>query len=254
VSLYNQSRRQFCLTLGATVAAVACSDESTAPAPLDGPRLSVRPARPSTTITPGLYRLSTTPTSSLLLVPENYTPAVGVPLVVALHGAGASEQEPIDFLTPYAEQHGFIVLSPQSVGGTWDGVEGNYGIDVTTIDGALRLTFQRCAIDFTRICLQGFSDGASYALGLGISNPETFTRVVAFSPGFVPGAEPQVAKPDIFISHGTRDGVLPIDTASRVIVPQLRADGYDVTYLEFDGTHTVPASVASAGVAFIMAR
>jgi phospholipase/carboxylesterase len=54
----------------------------------------------------------------------------------------------------------------------------------------------------------------------------------------------QVGRPRIFVSHGTRDAVLPIDVCSRRIVPQLEKAGYDVTYIEFDGPHTVPPRVA----------
>ena len=213
----------------------------------------MRPGRVSETITPGLYRLNTDATSSLLLVPEAYSESSPLPLVVALHGAGSEAQAQIDFLTPYAESSRFIVLAPESAGGTWDGVEGIYGPDLVTIDAALRLTFARCAVDTRRISLEGFSDGASYALGVGITNPELFTRVVAFSPGFVTNAEQRAGKPRVFVSHGTRDGVLAIETTSRVIVPRLRADGYDVTYVEFDGPHTIPATIASAAVQFILA-
>jgi phospholipase/carboxylesterase len=39
--------------------------------------------------------------------------------------------------------------------------------------------------------------------------------------------------------------VLPIARTSRRVVPDLRADGYDVTYREFDGAHVVPPSVAA---------
>lgn len=249
------TRRRFCLGFGAALGALACgNDEPTEPNDPLIPRLGVRPARPASAITPGLYRLRERESSSLLLVPANYAPAITVPLVVALHGAGATAQGPVDFLGPYAESNGFIVLAPESAGGTWDGVEGVYGPDLTTIDWALGLTFDRCAIDFSRICLEGFSDGASYALGVGITNPELFTRVVAFSPGFVTNSAQQPAKPRIFMSHGTRDGILPIETASRVIVPQLTAAGYDVTYREFDGTHMVPPEIAREAVAFIVAR
>ena len=249
------SRRQFCLTLGTLVAGAACSD-STAPFVPDPqiPRLAVRPGRPSGTIAPGLYRLHTEATSSLLLVPEAYTPNSPLPLVLALHGAGSEAQGPINFLGPYAESGPFIMLAPESAGGTWDGVEGIYGPDLVTIDAALRLTFARCAVDAARISIEGFSDGASYALGVGITNPELFSRIVAFSPGFVTNAERRGSKPRIFVSHGTRDGVLAIETTSRVIVPELRADGYDVTYVEFDGPHAMPADIASSAVVFMLSR
>ena len=67
--------------------------------------------------------------------------------------------------------------------------------------------------------------------------------MIAFSPGF---AAPAVrrGKPPVFVSHGTRDRVLPIDHCSRRIVPRLEREGYEVRYREFDGAHAVPYSVA----------
>ena len=67
--------------------------------------------------------------------------------------------------------------------------------------------------------------------------------MIAFSPGFTANRRPQ-GRPRIFISHGKSDTVLPIDTCSRRIVPQLEDAGYAVTYKEFDGPHTVPESIA----------
>jgi predicted esterase len=111
------------------------------------------------------------------------------------------------------------------------------------IDAALRYTFARCAVDSTRLALGGFSDGASYALSLGTANGDLFSHVIAFSPGFIARAE-QRGKPRIFISHGREDAVLPITTTRRKIVPQLTGLGYDVTFREFDGPHTVPLPIA----------
>ena len=99
------------------------------------------------------------------------------------------------------------------------------------------------AVDPARIGIGGFSDGASYALSLGVANGDLFTHVLAFSPGFIAPAVRR-GKPRIFISHGTRDEVLPIDRTSRTIVPDLERRGYDVRYREFNGPHTVPADLA----------
>ena len=112
--------------------------------------------------------------------------------------------------------------------------------------------FQRVAIDPARLTIEGFSDGATYALGVGLTNGDLFQRVVAFSPGFVPAVNPQ-AKPRIFISHGTRDQILPIDQCSRRIVPQLERARYAVEYKEFDGPHAVPPDIARAAIAWMNA-
>jgi len=50
-------------------------------------------------------------------------------------------------------------------------------------------------------------------------------------------------KPPVFVSHGTRDRVLPIDRCSRRIVPRLEGAGYEVRYREFDGPHVVPPRI-----------
>jgi predicted esterase len=65
---------------------------------------------------------------------------------------------------------------------------------------------------------------------------------VAFSPGFLKKVD-RNGKPIVFVSHGTRDIVFHIDTSSRAIVRQLRDEGYDVTYREFDGGHEVPDDI-----------
>lgn len=88
----------------------------------------------------------------------------------------------------------------------------------------------------------GFSDGATYALALGRANGTLFSRIIAFSPGFLIPAHLR-GSPRIFISHGRQDDVLLIDSCSRIIVPRLRRDGYDVTYREFDGEHEVPDAI-----------
>ncbi len=48
--------------------------------------------------------------------------------------------------------------------------------------------------------------------------------------------------------NGTRDEALPIDVCSRRIVPRLEQAGYDVTYREFNGPHTVPPQIAREAV------
>ena len=67
--------------------------------------------------------------------------------------------------------------------------------------------------------------------------------MIAFSPGFTTPATRR-GKPSVFISHGTRDEVLPIGRTSRRIVPRLERMGYEVRYREFDGGHTAPGASA----------
>ena len=96
------------------------------------------------------------------------------------------------------------------------------------------------------MAIAGHSDGASYALSLGIGTGDTFGKIMAFSPGVMQPAEVH-GKPKIFISHGLSDPIMPIDVTSRRFVPRLKGLGYDVTYREYDGRHGVtPAIVREA--------
>jgi predicted esterase len=188
----------------------------------------------------------------VVYAPPGYQPGRPAPLVVSLHGAGGSARRGLPRLRPLADEHGFLVLAPDSRGRTWDVVLGGYGADVGFIDAALALTFSRYSVDPHRLGVEGFSDGASYALGLGLSNGRLFTHVLAFSPGFLSVVERDGA-PRIFVSHGVADSILPIDQCSRRIVPALRGQDYEVEYVEFAGDHEVPTAVASQAASWFLA-
>lgn len=184
---------------------------------------------------------------ALLYVPASAPPTQPVPLVVTLHGAGGDAEAGLALLRGLADERGLVLLAPAAAGSTWDAVRGQYGPDVDAIDAALHQVLDDVPADPDRLAVAGFSDGASYAVGLGLANGELFSHVIAFSPGFVPPA-PRSGDPAVFVSHGVGDEVLPVDRTSRRIVPALRDDGYDVTYREFDGGHVLPPEVASEAI------
>jgi phospholipase/carboxylesterase len=179
----------------------------------------------------------------VLYVPRGYRVDRPAPLALMLHGAGGNAQQGVSLLQRFADEHGMLLLAPDSRRQTWDVIFDRYGPDVSYIDRALAQTFSRYAVDSKRIAVGGFSDGASYALSLGVTNGDLFTHVIAFSPGFMAPTRQQ-GSPRVYISHGTRDQVLPIQRCSRRIVPQLKGAGYDVLYREFDGGHTIPTEIA----------
>jgi phospholipase/carboxylesterase len=186
------------------------------------------------------------------LVPAGLDPARPAPLIVALHGAGGIAMQLLDLMAVQAESHGVIVLAPESRGSTWDMIQGGYGPDVAFIDRALAKIFQLHPIDPSRVALSGFSDGASYGLSLGVINGELFDHIFAFSPGFMAPTS-TADTPQIFVSHGIHDEVLPIDPCSRRIVPTLRQAGYDVEYHEFEGGHVVPPDMVERAVVRFLA-
>ncbi len=236
---------------GGTALARSAGRGDATPAPEEG-RLLTRPSAPTQAISPGLHWLGLDPDrDALLYVPRGYRPERPAPLVLSLHGAGGNAEAGLYPLHNLADGGGLLLLAPASRGRTWDMILGGYGPDIAFIDSALATTFARVAVDPARLAIGGFSDGASYALSLGIANGDLFRHVLAFSPGFAspPG---QRGRPRVFVSHGTRDEVLAIDRTSRRIVPRLEEAGYDVRYREFDGPHTVPQQVAQESVAWLL--
>lgn len=212
-------------------------------------RLLTRPSKPTKEAAKsGLHSLQIDKKREVLLyVPNGYKPENPCAFALMLHGAGGNAQHGISLLQNFADEAGILLLAPKSVHATWDVIADEYGADVEFIDRALKEVFERYSIDKTRLAVGGFSDGASYALSLGVINGELFSHVIAFSPGFM-APTGQSGKPHFYISHGTNDRVLPIERCSRKLVPQLKHAGYEVLYREFDGPHTIPADIAQESV------
>ncbi|MDB5374465.1 MAG: phospholipase/Carboxylesterase [Belnapia sp.] len=171
-----------------------------------------------------------------------------LPLIVMLHGAGGDAERMLRRILPIADAA--LLLLPESLGATWDVLEGGYGPDVARIDAALARILAAWPVDPARLAIAGFSDGASYALSLAMMNGGLFSHALAFSPGFAVPVSIE-GQPRLFLSHGTEDAILPIARCSRRLVPKLRQAGYAVEYLEFPGQHELPEAVARAGLAWL---
>jgi phospholipase/carboxylesterase len=150
-----------------------------------------------------------------------------------------------------ADDAGVVLLVPDSRNQTWDVLLGGYGVDVAFIDRALALAFARTRIDGDAVFVGGISDGASYALSLGVANGDLFSKIVAFSPGFIAPLD-VIGQPRVFVSHGVHDRILPIDACGRPIVAGLRKGGYDVEYIEFDGGHEMPDPLIRAAFTWLV--
>ncbi|HSG82679.1 MAG TPA: twin-arginine translocation signal domain-containing protein [Gemmatimonadota bacterium] len=238
------SRRDFLKSSLAVAAACAIPgcDSSTNVTPPGDPRLTATPGSPTIAATLGLTALEIAEDrDGLLYVPEGYTGDVALPLLVLLHGASGDARFWLDYRY-IAEERDVIILMPDSRSATWDLIYGAFDSDVVFLDRALQHTFDRCLVDPEKVALGGFSDGATYALSLGVSNGGLFTHLVAYSPGFFVHAQ-LVGRPKVLVSHGTEDTVLPVAGSRDGIVPELRDLGYDVTYKQFDGGHEIPGDI-----------
>ena len=174
-----------------------------------------------------------------LYVPPGLTSGVPAPLILLLHGASGNGQSMLTALQSHADAVGAVLLCPDSRGYTWDAIQFAYADDIDFINSALEVTFARCNIDPLRVGVAGFSDGASYAIALGRINGDLFKRMVAFSPGMLLPAHDGY-KPPLYLTHGYRDTILPMELTSIPISEQLKARGYEVTFRQFDGGHWLP--------------
>ena len=226
---------------------------ASAPVPPAGGRLLSRPAAPSEHSEPaqdppepGLHSLAAAGLPDhLLLVPAQA--ARPVPLGVWFHGAGGHASRSVQGVREVADASGALLLLPSSVGSTWDLLTGGLGRDTARLDAALDHVFARCPVG--RVAFAGFSDGASYALSLGLANGDLAEAVLAFSPGFVapPGV---VGRPRCWVAHGTADTVLPVDRCGRRVAALLGRQEYDVRYEEFDGPHVVRPDLLASSFAW----
>lgn len=214
-------------------------------------RLAARPRKTTGSLGAGEHPLGLDrDRDGAVRVPSKYRPETPAPMAVLLHGAGGRARRVMSLLA-MAESMGIIMLAPDSRGGTWDAIEGDYGRDVDFVNRSLEYAFANLNVDAARLAIGGFSDGASYALSLGLDNGDLFSHVLAFSPGFIASRKPQ-GRPRIFVSHGTEDEILPIASTSRRLVPALDRAGYAVKYREFAGPHTVPPAIAHEGFTWFM--
>lgn len=216
-------------------------------------RLSFVPADAAKApLPPGRNRLGlASERDAILFVPSGLDTREPVPLFVMFHGAGGFPEKVLPFIEEHAERDRFLVLAPHSMYATWDIVIGGSGPDLARLDRALVEVTSRYRIDPKRLAFAGFSDGASYALSIGITNGDIASHVIAFSGGFM-SVFTQEGAPKVFIAHGLADEQLPIESSGRANAAKLKAAGYDVQYVEFNGPHAIQPAIAGMAIAFFL--
>lgn len=242
------SRRQFLQTGSLMVLATNTPELFAANS---GGRLAVRHKQPSEDIVPGEHVLDdNNGRRAILYVPPGYNPANAAPFMLMLHGARGNGERMLESQRAAADEHGVILLCPSTRSGTWDAIRGDFAHDLEKLDTLLGAVFERCNIDPARIASGGFSDGASYALSLGLINGDFFTHIIAHSPGFII-SDVRQGKPALYVSHGRQDEVLPFDRCGAAIVAKLEKEGYAPRFDVFDGGHTASPELRSAALAWL---
>ncbi len=189
-----------------------------------------------------------------LYVPNRYTAAQPMPLIIALHGLGQTEDSFFDAygaqLPKLAEQHGYILAAPLGYR-----VDGGYGWGVGTpptdpvarrnsalseldVMQVLAQVQKQYNVDPNRIYLMGHSMGAIGTWLLAPKYPDLWAAVGAFSGQGTPSTIALTKHIPEFVVHGDADPTVNV-RGSRAMVEVMKASGVDVTYIEVPGgNHT----------------
>jgi phospholipase/carboxylesterase len=180
-----------------------------------------------------------------LYVPKSYKPGTPMPVLMMLHGYSGVAQS-VRFTFPLAEEFGVVVIAPESRDLTWGQSIPGFDADVRYLGAAFRHVSSILDVDESHVALGGVSDGAGYALSMGLAYGDTFNHLMVFSAGLMIPLRRQ-GMPKIFLAHGTNDTQMPIDRTARLWVPKLKEEGYDITYREYEGGHGAPPYVVRDG-------
>ena len=115
------------------------------------------------------------------LAPETYTSEKAWPLLLWLHGGVGRDQDGggesgVRMFADEAAKKGFLILSPSTQNGAfWWEPNG-----MALVRGALADMKRRYRVDADRVCVAGFSDGASGCYHLALHDPEPYACFLAF--------------------------------------------------------------------------
>ena len=208
-------------------------------------------------------RILKLPDEAIAYVPASAGP--NPPLLVLLHGAGRGSARIVQGFEDEADRRGIVLLAPTSQRYTWDAISAairaaipqsalderldhrfSRSRDSDRVDAAIEALGQQLPFDRARTVLAGFSDGATFALAMGMDRSRPFSAVIAWSPGFAIESSSPARGRRVFVSHGRQDPTLHFEVTRGEIVPLLQSEGAKVTFVGFDGVHQIPQAAKDA--------
>lgn len=191
-----------------------------------------RPGGDAVPPTGGRMTISNTRTHGYLLLPDSIDPTRAYPLVTVFHGAGRQDELLVRAYQDEPARRDALFFIPRSTYPTWDLLVGQDRPDLDFLEQAYADIYRRLPVDHRRQALIGYSDGASYALAVGLSNPGLFAAVMGWAAGFVIFDTTAVSetdpRPRILLEHGTHDTVFPFEQIATRNCAILRRLGYEV--------------------------
>jgi len=137
--------------------------------------------------------------TSRILIPKNYDGKRETPILIALHGAGGSENLFFDSYgngktVGLCEKRGWFLVAPR-----------NFGFSAEKLDEFIENLAKLYKIDRTKIFLIGHSLGSIQSLMLAVTKPKTFAGVALISTGGAPKVSEEMKNLPFFLGTGTQD-------------------------------------------------
>jgi phospholipase/carboxylesterase len=181
----------------------------------------------------------------VLLTPDPIDPAVRYPLITVLHGAGRQDEMLVKACRDEPAKRQALFFVPRSLAMTWDLIAGGGRPDLDFLEFAYDLIYRRFPIDANRQALIGYSDGASYALSIGLSNPRIFRAILGWAAGFLAFDDTFVdaddPRPDILLEYGTQDEIFSFEQVALAMRTSLEDAGYTVEFRADEGGRHWPS-------------
>jgi predicted esterase len=157
------------------------------------------------------------------------------PLILLLHGMGGTADYFISEYkwAPTARTHGFLLCSLQSRS-TYRGASG----DEQNLLDMISYMKSKYNVRLDKICIFGFSNGASYAWAMGFKHPDIFKAIIACSNNGNTYNADDSNKVPCYVMWGAGESTHPGERTAN----ELAARGWDVTTRQHSSGHTVPQS------------
>ena len=180
-------------------------------------------------------------------------------LLIGLHGFGSDETQ-LETLLDLELNFPYVYLAPRAwytlTGGgyawfplTQDG--DTFKVDtsqhhesMTLLESFITVAVKHYQADPTKVCLVGYSQGASLSLSYFLHKPETLFGAVALSGALLPEMKPDGLEPasfkdkPLFVGHGTLDALISEQDRTE-IKTYVQAHAIDLTYREYRIPHVV---------------
>lgn len=197
----------------------------------------------------------------LTVLPDDYSPELRYPLVIMLHGFGATMADLAD-LAPAINPGGYVYACPNApvafdmglgqAGYGWTSPRGQAAVEEGARSECLLGKFfdevlEKFQVQPGRSVLLGFSQGGGMAYRCGLNRDDIFAGLIALS-ATLPEEKvmedrfPENRTQSIFIAHGRSDPLIPIETAL-IARRLLAAAGYSPDYHEYNMAHEISREV-----------